>query len=450
MDSASAIERIAQAVAAKVSPTAAEAAREKEFADALIAKLAKALPEATLMLVGSTARDTGLSGDKDLDVFAAFSRDQEEDAIVKRTVSAVKKAVPAKWEMHYAEHPYLQADVSGYAVEVIPCFRLEKGQKLKSAVDRTPLHMRYLQEKMSPAQRMDVRALKRLLKSHGLYGAEQRVKGFSGLLCEYLILNYRSLSGLVAAVRDWKPPVMIDFVRTYKKFDAPLVFIDAVDDGRNVAAVVSKTQLHRLISLCQTLFEKPSEKLFFPAKPKTVSAAFLQKRLDGRGTSWRVLAMKRPDVVEDILWPQLERTAANLKKQWTLAGFSVFGEHAFLDEKKAYLFLEVEHAVLPMVRRTMGPPVARTQNVREFIRGKRPLRGPYIKDERVFVEERRAETNAWAFLERIRRHPRRFGVASHLEAAFRKTKAIARVSQLSKEGRTELAAHALYAEAWWQ
>ncbi|MBI4360171.1 CCA tRNA nucleotidyltransferase [Candidatus Micrarchaeota archaeon] len=442
------LEAIAQKVARRASPTPQEAEKERAFAERFIAKLAPKLKDAKLMLVGSTARDTGLVGDKDVDVFAAFPRDMEEDDIVKKTVSAVK-TVKANWVMHYAEHPYLQAVVEGYQVEVIPCFAIGKNQPLKSAVDRTPLHMDFLQKKLTASQRQDVRALKQLLKTHGLYGAEQAVKGFSGILCEYLVLNYRSFSGVIEAVKDWKPPVQIDFVRTYKTFEAPLVFIDAVDENRNVAAVVSETQLNRFIALSQTLWSRPTQSLFYPAKTQDASASSLQKTLDQRKTDWAVLQFQKPDVVEDIFWPQLERTAAALKKQFALRQFTVFSDAVFDDARHAYLFLELEHATLPHVRRALGPPVSQPAHVDRFIKGKKPWRGPFVQQDRVVVEEPRNDANAWAFLRKVQKNPGRFGVASYLQKPFKKSSVLHAVNALPKAAQEALAAHVHRKEPWW-
>ncbi|MBI2445735.1 CCA tRNA nucleotidyltransferase [Candidatus Micrarchaeota archaeon] len=453
MDSKPRLEKIAQRVAHKVSPTPKQAADEQKFAHGLMAKLSKALPEAKLHLVGSTARDTGLVGDKDIDVFAAFERHLAEEYIVKKTVEACRRSFRIKWEMHYAEHPYLQGRIENYSVEVIPCYKTQAGQKIQSAVDRTPLHMDYLQKQLSAAQRQDVRALKRLLKSNGLYGAELRIRGFSGLLCEYLILNYRSFSGLIDAVRQWKPPVRIDMTAgpgrgSSAAFDTPLVLIDAVDESRNVAAVVSATTLHRFISLCQALWEKPDEILFFPKKEKAATAAQLQKILDRRGTQWAVYAMRKPDVVEDILWPQLERTGLNIQKQLELKDFMVLTRHAFEDEKKVCLFFELQHATLPSVRRTKGPSAMHGPAVRQFAAGKTAWKGPYVEGERVWVEEKRPHTNAWKFVGEIQRRPERFGIASHLQKPFKTAKAIRKASGLQPQARGQLARFLTFREAW--
>ncbi|MEM0475751.1 MAG: nucleotidyltransferase domain-containing protein, partial [Candidatus Norongarragalinales archaeon] len=213
----------------RISPTPSEAAAEKRFALELGEKLARAFSAdgartpVKIHFVGSAARDTGLRGDKDIDLFVSFPRSKTREEIVEKTVAVTKRAIRARWQMHYAEHPYLRAEVQDentkekFEVEVIPCFATRPHEKLKSAVDRSPLHMLYLQQRLTKKQREDVRLLKQLLKAREIYGAEARVGGFSGLLCEYLILNYRSLDGLMRAAAKWKPQVVIDLEGHYNE-----------------------------------------------------------------------------------------------------------------------------------------------------------------------------------------------------------------------------------------
>ncbi|HLC38458.1 MAG TPA: nucleotidyltransferase domain-containing protein, partial [Candidatus Norongarragalinales archaeon] len=247
-------------VLARVSPTPKEAGEEKKFALQLAVILQK-MGGVKVSFVGSAARDTGLKGDNDIDLFVQFPASMEKEDIVEKTFSYTRKNIKANWIVRYAEHPYLQARMDSFKVEVIPCFIVEPHAGIKSAVDRSPLHMDYLQKRLSPQQRGDVRVLKQLLKNNGLYGAELAIRGFSGLVCEYLILNYRSFEGLVENASKWKPPVRIDVSGgSIKHFPEPFVIIDAIDRNRNAGAVVSDTNLNRFISLCQAFSKSPSEK----------------------------------------------------------------------------------------------------------------------------------------------------------------------------------------------
>ena len=52
--------------------------------------------------------------------------------------------------------------------------------------------------------RDEVRVLKKFMKGIDTYGAEIKVGGFSGMLCETLILNYGSFEDTIKSASDWK------------------------------------------------------------------------------------------------------------------------------------------------------------------------------------------------------------------------------------------------------
>jgi len=449
-----AFKRLRSWILKKISPTPRDVILEKAFARELSEKLEKAIgKEARVHFVGSTARDTGLAGDKDVDLFVSFPRDKTRDYIVKKTITATKKTIKANWVMHYAEHPYLQAVIRGFRVEVIPCFQTNPHEPIKSAVDRSPLHMTYLQKRLTGEQKKDVRLLKQFLKNAGIYGAELRIKGFSGLLCEYLILNYRSFWNLVTSASKWRPPVAIDLEGYYppseaiKKFsNQPLVFIDAIDRNRNVAAAVSETNLYKFISLCQTLYANPGEESLFLTKPldvKQIRADLtrlrkesvverLQEKLGGKlpttiqTAAWRamkiiLLKFSKPSVVEDVLYPQLEKTTAAIRKHLELNDFRVFATTSFTDDSNAYILLVLPTLERSALVRVSGPPANDAIAVKKFLaKHANAVRGPYIEGSKVYVEELRENNNAEEFLKREIENPESLGIASHLKNPIRK------------------------------
>lgn len=417
----------------KISPTPSEAESEKRFALSLSEKLGRAFAKrgkhgkrVKIHFVGSTARDTGLRGDKDVDLFVSFPRSLSKEQIVAHTIATVKKTLHAKWVMHYAEHPYLRTMLAGFEVEVIPCFETRPHEELKSAVDRSPLHMLYLQERLTKTQREDVRLLKQLLKARGIYGAEVRIGGFSGLLCEYLILNYRSLDGLMKEASQWKPPTTIDLEGHYANakppFTEPLIVVDAIDRNRNAAAPVTETVLHKFILLAREYAKKPSEALFFPKK-KVYSKQQVLAAMRKRGTDFLLLEFRAPrGLVEDILYPQLARTAASLRKQLEARDWRVLGSSHAVDEKtgKAMILLEFESLERPRLARVYGPPVSHADAVKNFLKAHpAPLRGPFVEGARVVVEEEREPTNATDFLRSALKQPVKIGVASYLRKGTR-------------------------------
>ncbi|MCX6767370.1 MAG: CCA tRNA nucleotidyltransferase [Candidatus Micrarchaeota archaeon] len=432
-----AIEAIAKRVSSRITPTKEEAEAEKKLATRLIASLRSELgPEPEIKFIGSAARDTGLRGDRDIDLFVAWPRERSREFIVQATERAAKEGIPAQWVMHYAEHPYLRTAVEGFEVEVIPCFQMKPHEQLKSAVDRSILHMDYLQKHLTPEQKRDVRVLKKLLKTAGIYGAEAEIEGFSGLVCEQLLLNYRSLAGLVENAAQWKPPVFVDVEGIYsddyarsevlKKFSgAPIILIDAVDKNRNAAAATSATNAHKFISLSRALWEKPSEKFFF--RPETrfdakKARAKILGAIRTRGAKYILLSVKKPaGIVDDILLPQLRKTGAALARQLALGDFKVFDQATFAAGEECFILLELASGSIPPVRKITGPPVTEAGGCKKFVQAHRNcLRGPYVEGDRLFAETRREFTEARKLVQKTMSDPVAAGAASHFVEPLKK------------------------------
>lgn len=393
------------AVSARISPSPESAAAEREFALSRIGKLEQALSreDVRIYFIGSAARDTGLAGDRDIDLFVAFPRILDRDAIVEKTRKALSSGLPGEWQMHYAEHPYFQCVVDGFKVEVIPCFRAEPNQPIKSAVDRSPLHMDYLQKRLSSKQKRDVRILKFLFKRAGIYGAEASIGGFSGLLCEYLVLNYRSLVDLMAAAGSWQPPVVVDIEAAYAESSAaevserfgsaPLVVVDAIDKNRNAAAAVALSSLAAFISLSSGFLASKSPADFFKDKPaKALSAAQASAEFKKRGTGVVMVELPLPSgMVEDVYYPQLRKAAASLSQALAKSGFSVVGHEVFVDKERAVILVESLNATVSPLDVLVGPPCWFHEPIARFVASheRDAVRGPFIVGDRVVVEVRR-------------------------------------------------------------
>lgn len=51
-------------------------------------------------------------------------------------------------EFRYASHPYITGIINGYEIDFVPCYDIEESKQLKSAVDRTIPHTRYVQDNL--------------------------------------------------------------------------------------------------------------------------------------------------------------------------------------------------------------------------------------------------------------------------------------------------------------
>lgn len=435
-------------VSKKITPTLEQALHEKMLAAKLVSKLEHELSHAgvKVMFIGSSARDTGLAGETDLDLFVQWPKSYSKEEIVKLTITGAKRAIDIKWEMHYAEHPYLQGIYQGFKVEVIPCFQIDAHTTIKSAVDRSPLHMQYLQSRLTSEQKQDVRLLKKLLKANGIYGAELEVHSFSGLVCEQLILNYRTLENLLSeATTEWKAPVIVDIEGNWpnhehliEKFpDAPLILVDAIDKNRNAAASVNMQSLAKFILLARKLLAQPSETLFYPKK-QAFTVQKVRKAINLRGTALFAVKLTKPDVVDDVLYPQLRKLEHHLVNSLKKNHFNVWGSLSETTTNSCIIVFEIEQAKLPEVEVKMGPPVWFEKDVASFLKANKPVRGPYVKEERIMLDSARKVKTTNHAITLFFENPKASGIPSNFTTKAKQVKLFDLRKETSKLSKEEL------------
>ncbi|MFA5247253.1 MAG: hypothetical protein WC408_05175, partial [Candidatus Micrarchaeia archaeon] len=302
--------------------------------------------------------------------------------------------------------------------------------------------------------------LKQLLKSAGIYGAEAKIGGFSGYVCELLVLNYRSLHGLLQASSSWKLPTVIDIEGSYFQDDrkaaarfpgAQLVVVDVTDANRNAAAAISQDALASFILLSRAALENPRLELFFQ-KPKVLSKPGLVFALKKRGTHFVCIKAAAPKLVDDIFYPQLYKTRESLSAFVSRRGFQLVDRAHFADEKHAYLLLEFAYAFAPTVEVCPGPPAYDAKSVALFVKSRsKPLRGPFVKDGRVYVEALRSQS-ATGIVKEYLSGNNRLGTASHFQKPLKKAQVLVGPQQISfaasEAALAELSAYALRKAHW--
>jgi len=352
-------------------------------------RLREECPDARAELIGSVARDTWLPGASDVDVFCVFPKDLDLDDIVETTLrigEEVLRELGGEPRREYAHHPYVSGEVEHegrtFEVDIVPCYDTEPGEIL-TPVDRTPHHNRYVREHLEdPAE---ARLLKAFTRGIGAYGAEVRVKGFSGYLCELLVIHYGSFTRVLrAAERDWRPGYVVDpagFVgEEYRDYDEvrerfedqnpALIVLDPVDPERNVAAALSRRQLSRFILAAKAFLREPSLRYFEGVEPPEPDQGEVERWLRKYPAHVIGLEVRLPDEVEDIYWPQLEKTARSLRNVLENEGFKVRRWLVARDsrEELGYILLEFEHEGLPEREWRAGPPAwAREDRVTGFL-----------------------------------------------------------------------------------
>ena len=397
------LQTVVDRVRERVEPTDEERDRLERTAAELINRTEDAIADcpvdAEVIRVGSTARDTWLRGDRDIDIFVRFPTTLERSELEEYGLMVGRTVLP-EGRLEYAEHPYVSAEFEGYSIDLVPCFDVESGADGRSAVDRTPFHAEYVSERLTPDLATDVRVFKRFLEAIGIYGSDLRTRGFSGYLTELVVLEYGNVIRVLEAAAEWQPPVTIDPEdHGNRSFDDPLIVIDPTDPSRNVAAVVTEASVARLQHHARLLLEEPTVERFDVSAVEPISTDELSAHIERRQTIPMAILAPAPDVVDDQLYPQLRRTRDGIVDALEARGFAVLRAEAFAQDRML-LYLDLATAKLPAVERHVGPPVHVQEHASAFLDRWEDSAsyGPFIDGNRYVVEREREFTSASSFL----------------------------------------------------
>jgi tRNA nucleotidyltransferase (CCA-adding enzyme) len=430
------IDAVNREILKKITPTKQDRAKIEALANKLENEVAAACKaqgvQATVRVEGSVAKDTWLNEEPDVDVFMRLPTSIPRKSLGEISLKIAREATRGSRQIErFAEHPYLEAFVDDVRVNIVPCYDAEHGEWL-SATDRTPFHTDYVKKRLNSILRGEVRLLKKFLQGIKAYGAEIKTGGFSGYLCELLILHYDSFAKTLEAFASYKQRTVIDIESHYKDrekelrllFPEPLVIVDPVDKGRNVASAVQPQKLHTFIAAARAYLKKPNEKFFYPPKTETFPIKTLKSQLENRGSDLITLTLDKIEAVPDVLWGQLYRTQRALRKQVELSDFKVLRDAAWSDEKTLNVFImEVEQRRLPSTKKHIGPPLEREKECENFLskyaNNEAVVSGPYIEGGRWIVELRLKHTDVVELLrEKLENGGKDAGVAGLISKSF--------------------------------
>lgn len=412
------VQNIIKKVLIKIRPTNAEEESIKEFIRSLH-RIAKTVSGQEVVVCGSIGKQTWLKGNHDIDMFLLFPKNTTRGDLEKKGLEAGKKIakeVKGKAKIKYAEHPYTQIRAKGFDIDVVPAYRIGKGEKIISAVDRSPLHLEYVLNHMAPKMRDEARLLKQFCKGICVYGSDAKNLGFSGYICELLVLRYGTFLETLKAASKWSPGEVVDldiFMNLDKrKFrDQPLIVIDPTDRERNAAAVVNAENFFLFVKSAKGFLDKPKEKYFWPQERPLLRKKDI-RRIKTRGTKFIALVMKKPDVIDDVLYPQLRKTSRRLESMLRYNEFSVMRSAEIVSGNKIMFVLEMESWSLPIVNQMLGPPVFATKNSKDFLTKYQNISrgggfGPYLEENRWAVDAPRKFTTAISLLADFKKKSRK-------------------------------------------
>ncbi|MBU3957829.1 MAG: CCA tRNA nucleotidyltransferase [Nanoarchaeota archaeon] len=391
------------------------------------------------ILCGSVAKDTWLSP-PDIDLFMLFPESLPRKKLEEYGLQAARdifEALGGKCRAAYSEHPYLTglAKIEGkiYAMDVVPAyetsaqmhgnavsgmhanfvrgsaknlrflcvpkctetfgFRLRRKLRfraaslscnIKSAVDRTPHHVSFVLKNLDykKGQQNEARLLKKFAAARGCYGADLAVQGFSGYLCELLVIKFGTFLNVMENAAKWQAPTVVNHIekKEEKEFASegePLIVPDPVDPKRNVAAAVSVETFYRFVKACRE-FEKTANIGLFEkdaARPCTVDEA--KEEIEKRGTKFYAIRFPAPQVQPDIYHSQMRKALRRIEDILKKGEFSLIGK-GYYTANDTVILLEAETWLLPNIKKQAGPSVF-SRHAKSFLE--------HYSDRNIFIED---------------------------------------------------------------
>ncbi len=350
---------------------------------AMLERIAKRIGErvrgagAEPIIGGSFAKNTWLSGSRDLDIFARFEATSESE--LTERAAALFEAFPEA-ETVRGSREYLRLNTEGVTVELIPIRPLGEHP---NTMDRSPDHITYVNEHL--ARPNDVRILKTVLRARGIYGAESYVRGFSGYVCELLIIAYGSLDALALEASHWERGARVRFNDANKPFDDVLIVEDPTDSERNAAAAVDERSFDSFTTLMRRLRDgEPIEKLVEPHPLEPPYA---------------LVRMQAAHEKRDVGFAKLRALHDRLERE--LRPFGVRASHWSTEEDRWESRFVIEHEELEPMTTRKGPPTRFTKAAESF-REHHP--DAYEEDGILTATVRREETLWTQVVERVLTH----------------------------------------------
>jgi len=412
------VEELLEEVLEDITPTSREKERENQIIQEILDQLGGYDVEP--IVVGSTSKGTDLSGDKDLDIFLQFPAETTRQQLEEEGLSIGKETfhkLDVEYEIDYSEHPYTKGVYKGYEVELVPCYS-EEG--IKSSVDRTPLHTEYVKEKIreNTGLGQEIRLLKKFMKGVNIYGAEEKIRGFSGYLVEILTIHYGGFRKTLKASANWSigevidPESQWDNIHSLKYYfpDAPLIVVDPVDKDRNVAAAVSMQKMSEYMVAAREFLEDPDKKYFYPPQKPVRDKQEIKEDMAGRETRYIAFKFTHPKLNENQLYSQLRKTEKSINREFKDKGFRVFKSSFYSnDEDLSVILFEFSVYRLPSIKHHPGPPIDAEPLHQERFHKKYADDGPYLLKDRWVVDTRRKYTQARQVADEVVGKRRGFG-----------------------------------------
>ncbi len=361
-------------VLSNIKPSHKEKEQTRKTVELFLKRLQANVKDATVLLGGSGAKDTWLSGNHDVDVFVLFDYQKFSNKSMELSnllEAALSKAFPdSKLSRVHGSRDYFQLIYKNLNMEVIPILKLSQAQQAKNITDVSPLHSIWV-NKHTKKLKDEIRIAKQFLKANNLYGAESHIMGLSGYVVEILIAHYGSFEKLLKACQSWKLKQVIDVEQYYPRKDAlfhlnqsktqsPLIVIDPVDKSRNAAAAFSLEKFQLLQQKAKEYLQRPNISFF---EKKQLSLELLKKEAQQQKANLIYIEIAPLPGKEDVVGAKLLKVFHYLQEK--LASFGIVQRGWELQQEAKFYFM-LSQKELPLIEVRPGPPLSLKEHVDHF------------------------------------------------------------------------------------
>jgi tRNA nucleotidyltransferase (CCA-adding enzyme) len=371
-----------------------------------------------VFLGGSFAKDTWLAGDVDIDVFVKIATSVDESKFEEVGLSVGREALRGyKPGKKYAQHPYTEATVDRFKVNVVPCYDVKPGE-WRSAADRSVHHVVFVRENFDDDARVQVRLLKRFMKGVGVYGAEIEKEGFSGYATEVLVHKHKTFESALRTFAAFVPASKEEY----------FMLFDPIDDKRDLGKAMSRETVAKMVLASRAFLEKPSIAFFKGVNGK--ARPQLQERA-------YVIAFEHEELSEDTLWGELKRSARQIAKHVREEGFELARVEAASDKvRSSAIILMPVVDELSGIEERVGPGVELMEGAKSFAaKNRRAAELIWVgEDGRLRLLAMRRFTSLGKFLDEIlKSRVERIGVSKEVARALKKNGRVLQGESLRRE-----------------
>lgn len=377
--------KVLSKVLSRIRPSEKERRDVKSIVKRYVKHLDGVLTEADVVVGGSIAKDTWLTNVKDADLFVRFPQAYRDNDLSDMLEQVLDEGGITHERIH-GSRDYFHVHDSGFLLEIIPIVYIEAAPEAQNITDISPLHVAWV--KRHPDMVDDIRLAKTFAKAQDIYGAESYIQGFSGYCLEILTIVAGGFWELLEWAASWQERKIIDPEGMHSdvmrelnesKLNSPLILIDPVEAGRNVAAAMSREKYDTFRTAASAFVQEPSESFF---KPRDHSDDAI-RRTAGKNDAFVVeveTEKRKPDVVGCRILKIFER----IQKLLSLHGFTLIDKGWHFDgETHGRLWFIVKKETLPPTYERMGPPLKEEKAAAQF-REKHPE--AYVHGKRLYAK----------------------------------------------------------------